>query len=529
VEPARLMAQVSREIGRQVGILIDRHGDIEQVVVGNAERLYLPDFGRMSESGGRLRGLRLVHTHLKGEPLTEEDLGDMALLRLDIVAALDVSEKGLPGDIQFANLLPENDDKKRYQVSEPVSVHHLNEDFMGLMSALEDQFTQLNKGKGHAVKKLRFNDHAFLVGVTTESSAVQDERLDELAQLAETAGVEVVGRVVQRRFQIDPKYILGIGRLRELLIECMQADADLLIFDRELSPAQLRSLSEFTDMKVIDRTQLILDIFASRAQTSDGRIQVELAQLKYRLPRLAQKKDRAFSRLMGGIGGRGPGEQKLEIDRRVIRDRISLLEREIEKLSEQRRLRREKRKRNDMPVVGLVGYTNAGKSTLLNKLTNSNVFVENKLFATLDPTSRRLRFPDEREMLLVDTVGFIRELPQELISAFKATLEELNETDLLLHVVDISNPQCEQQMSSVDKIMKDMELSGIPQIIVFNKIDMLPEDVEIERPESGHYVCVSAHKGTGLSDLVKMIRHEIGKAKKTTGSGENTKKGRKQQ
>ncbi len=517
------MAGISREIGRQIGILIDRRGNIEQVIIGNAERLYMPDFGRLGESAGRLRNLRLVHTHLKGEPLSEEDLGDMALLRLDMVAALEVDEKGFPGNIQYAHLLPENDEKKRFWISDPISVHHLNEDFLELMSALEDQFSQL---KGRQVHKLRFTDRAFLVGVTTESSAIQDERLDELAQLAETAGVEVVGRVVQRRFQIDPKYILGVGRLRELLIECMQADADLLIFDRELSPAQLRSIAEFTDMKVIDRTQLILDIFAGRAQTRDGRIQVELAQLKYRLPRLAQKKDRAFSRLMGGIGGRGPGEQKLEIDRRVTRDRIALLEREIEKLSEQRRLRREKRKRNDVPVVGLVGYTNAGKSTLLNRLTNSNVFVENKLFATLDPTSRRLRFPDEREMLLVDTVGFIRELPQELISAFKATLEELNETDLLLHVVDISSPQCEQQMSSVDRILKDMQLSGIPQIVVYNKIDMLPEDVEIEKPDSGRFVCISAHNGTGLPDLVNMIRREVGKAVKHRESARNSQSGR---
>lgn len=257
----------------------------------------------------------------------------------------------------------------------------------------------------------------------------------------------------------------------------MQLGADLIVFDAELSPAQVRSIGEATDLKIIDRPQLILDIFAQRAQSREGKLQVELAQLKYMLPRLIAGSDSAFSRLAGGIGGRGPGETKLETDRRRVRDKINGLEKQIDVLARQRGERRKERLRHDVPIVSLVGYTNAGKSTLLNTLTNSHVFAEKKMFATLDPTSRRLRLPIEREIVINDTVGFIRDLPETLVAAFRATLEEIGESDLLLHIVDAANPRCLHHIEAVERILGDLKMHEIPRIIVFNKADLL-EDFE---------------------------------------------------
>ncbi len=505
-ELARLISETSFELGRQIGLVISRRGEIEQVIVGNADRLYLPDFGRFRMADGRFRGLRLVHTHLKGEGLSDDDLTDLALLRLDVIAVITVSSDGLPDRIQVAHLLPENSEQKHFEVSPLVNFHSYEEDFTGLMGALEEQFSRI---KGRELHDGISRERVYLVGVTTGPVSEEEERLDELAELARTAGLEVAGRMIQRRFKIDNRYVMGSGRLRDMLIECMQADAEILVFDRELTPGQLRSLADYTEMRVLDRTQLILDIFAQRAQSRDGKLQVELAQLKYRLPRLAQSRDKAFSRLMGGIGGRGPGEQKLEIDRRRIRSRIAHLEKQVDKLTDQRRLRRSNRRRSGAPVVGLVGYTNAGKSTILNRMTKSKVFVEDKLFATLDPTSRRIRFSDESEMVLVDTVGFIRELPKELTSAFRATLEELSEADLLLHVVDISNAHYEDHIVSVEKILKDLELHELPFIMVFNKIDLLPDEVYVEPGEADKHAAISAKTGLGLPRLLSMMRTEI--------------------
>jgi GTP-binding protein HflX len=272
---------------------------------------------------------------------------------------------------------------------------------------------------------------------------------------------------------------MGRGKLDELLIRALQLGADMLIFDQELSPAQVRSLSEATDLKVVDRAQLILDIFAQRAQSREGKIQVELAQLKYLLPRLISGQDSAFSRLAGGIGGRGPGETKLETDRRRVRDRINRLEQEIEIQKHRRQERRKERTKNRLPIISIVGYTNAGKSTLLNTLTASDVRAEQRMFATLDPTSRRLRLPREREVIINDTVGFIRDLPPDLLSAFRATLEEISESSLLIHLVDISNRRFEQQVESVERILAELKLGEIPMIIALNKADLVdPESQE---------------------------------------------------
>ena len=296
----------------------------------------------------------------------------------------------------------------------------------------------------------------------------------ELRELARTARVEVIDEFIQRPRSLNPRFLMGEGKMRDVVIQALQHGASMLIFDQELTPAQIRSISAMTELKVIDRSQLILDIFARRAKSLDGKVQVELAQLKYLLPRLTGRGVQ-MSRLMGGIGGRGPGETKLETDRRRIRDRIASLERELKELSRGRSQRRQQRIKAGVPIVSIVGYTNAGKSTLLNALTKSDVFTEDLLFATLDTSTRRLRFPREREVIITDTVGFIRSLPKSLMGAFKATLEELQDADLLLHVVDASNPRFEDQIAQVRAILAELELGDKQELLVFNKADLLDE------------------------------------------------------
>jgi GTP-binding protein HflX len=345
-------------------------------------------------------------------------------------------------------------------------------DFLSLINSLEEEMARNRR----ASRRDGVKDRAILVGVTTGAIADAEESMAELSELANSDGMVVQDRVLQRRQTIDPRTVLGRGKLDELLIRSLQLGADMLVFDRELTPAQVRSLSEATDLKIIDRSQLILDIFAQRAQSSEGKIQVELAQLKYLLPRLIAGQDSAFSRLAGGIGGRGPGETKLEMDRRRVRDRINRLEKEIEAQRLRRQERRKVRTRNELPIVSIVGYTNAGKSTLLNALTNSDVRAEQRMFATLDPTSRRLRLPREQEIIINDTVGFIRDLPPGLLSAFRATLEEIGDSRLLIHLVDISNPRWSQQIQSVERILEELHVAQIPSILALNKADLV--DVE---------------------------------------------------
>jgi len=310
--------------------------------------------------------------------------------------------------------------------------------------------------------------------IPSDTTLSAESSLDELKELSRSAGVEVFDTVIQYRPEPDPKFLLGKGKLSSLVIKAMQMGANLLIFDHELTPAQVRSITDFTELKVIDRTQLILDIFAQRAHSREGKIQVELAQLKYLLPRLANT-EKALSRLTGGIGARGPGETKLEINRRRIRDRIHLLEKAILGIEKSRGQRRVKREKAAIPVISIVGYTNAGKSTLLNALTASSVFTEDRLFATLDPKSSRLRFPCDAEAVITDTVGFICDLPSDLFAAFRATLDELKEADFLLHVVDISNPHFEDHIQAVEKIFAELGIAGKPALLVFNKVDRFPD------------------------------------------------------
>jgi len=476
-ELAAYLCTISREIERQVGVLCNRRGDIEHVFVGDASRINLPEIGRIRAGRGRFRGLRLVHTHLRNEPLTRDDLVDLALLRLDLVAAIGVTPDGRTADLHVAHLLPPVEGGQPWRILPSEPFHRSTLDAAAMIDALEEEFERVAPS---AVATDR-RDRALLVVVDIkqrrggQGGAVampMAGRVEELRELCRTAGVRVMGVLEQRRPEADPKYLVGRGKLEEVLIRAMQLDANVLIFDPDLSPGQAHAIADFTDVRVIDRTMLILDIFAQRAKSRDGKLQVELAQLRYRLPRLHEK-NTMMSRLTGGIGGRGPGETKLEENRRRARERINRLEREIERFGAQRAGRRAERERRGLPVVAIVGYTNAGKSTLLNTLTASDVLAEDKLFATLDPTTRRLRFPREREIIIADTVGFIRDLPRDLAAAFRATLEELDEADLLLHVVDAADPDHEQQIAAVERILADLGLAETPRLMVMNKIDRL--------------------------------------------------------
>lgn len=483
-EFARQLSELSHETGRQIGALIDRKGYVEYVVIGDARRIEWPDLKRTRVGEGRFRGLRALHTHLRGEDLTQDDLNDLALLRLDLMAVVDVDARtGLPGRVRAAHVLPttaaevgENGDAEdSYVFLEAPHVAQLDVDFLELIASLEEEMAR-NRRAG---RRAGARDRAILVGVTTSSLMEAEESMAELRELAQSAGVVVLNEIIQRRQKIDPRTVLGKGKLEELIVRALRLGADMIVLDRELTPAQVRSVTEATDLKVIDRAQLILDIFAQRAQTAEGKIQVELAQLKYLLPRLVVGQDSAFSRLAGGIGGRGPGETKLETDRRRVRDRITRLEREIETQQKRREQRRKERTRRGLPVISIVGYTNAGKSTLLNTLTASSVHAEQRMFATLDPTSRRLRLPREQEVIINDTVGFIRDLPPDLIAAFRATLEEIDQSDLLIHLVDSSNPRWQQQVESVERILGELGHASVPRLTVFNKADLLkPEEAE---------------------------------------------------
>ena len=513
-ELARHLTETSREIGRQVGVLLNRRGEVEHVIIGDARQLELPDIGRARAGQLRLRGLRLVHTHLKAEPLTRDDLTDLVLLRLDAIAAVVAQDDGLPGRVFYATLLPFDPGGDLYRQEEAESVFALDFDAQASVEALEQEMA-----RAAPTREVGTEGRAILIGVHTRDRARAETSMVELRELARTASVEVVDVILQGRPAIDPRTLIGEGKLQDVLVRSMALGADLLIFDHNLSPSQSRNIAEHTALKILDRTQLILDIFARRAQSADGKLQVELAQLKYMLPRLVGKDD-SLSRLAGGIGGRGPGETKLEVDRRAARDRISHLEKRIDRLSNDRATRRRQRRKQGVPVISIVGYTNAGKSTLLNKLTDSTVLAENKLFATLDPTSRRLRFPRDREVVITDTVGFIRDLPKDLINAFRATLEELEEADLLLHVVDASDPQHDDQARSVERVLSTLDVKDTPRLLVFNKADRAPEAAETLALGSETGVAVSALTGAGFPLLLQRCEQILWKSGKVQAPGD---------
>lgn len=524
-EFARQLAGISRTIRRQVGALVDRRGTITWVGVGDAHRIELPDLKRQRVAGRRLRGLRFVHTHLADEPLTRDDLADLVLLRLDLMAALTVREDGLPGVVHAAHLRPpgrqgnaglqtgiaaqgaaKQEEETPWELLPPVPPSQLDLDCTELLADLERTFARFAPERPGR----RYSGRAILVGVGEKALPLGDV-MEELAELARDAGLEVVDSLVQRRARLDPRTLVGRGKLEALVIRALDRGADLILFACDLSPSQARNISQATDLKVLDRTQLILDIFARRATSREGKLQVELAQLRYRLPRLVQR-DTSLSRLGGGIGGRGPGETRLEVDRRRVRERIARLQRDLAQVAVKRDVRRKRREVRGLPVVSLVGYTNAGKSTLLNRLTRSEVAAGDRMFETLDPTNRRLRVPVEREVLLADTVGFIHDLPEDLIEAFRGTLEEISAASLLLQVVDASSSRLDSRAAAVEGLLAELGFVEIPRIVLLNKVDRLDEAARAALPqrlagaETWH---VSGITGEGLEELVGEIARLI--------------------
>ncbi|MDR4480269.1 MAG: GTPase HflX [Nitrospira sp.] len=497
VELARTTCQLTREIRRPIGLLITRRGVIEQVLVGAGCAPTFESLAKFRVGSHSLRGLRLIRTHLHDDPLSQDDLTHLALLRLDLIGVLGVDEAGEPSLLHLAHLLPPNQQGEICRILKPVPFHDLDLQLDGFLHSLESDLqrsdARLDVGGG--------TESAILVSASAKSHAEQEEHLEELNELAGSAGVRVLDRVAQRTHEGYERYLLGKGKLKEVVMRALQKGADLVIFDQDLAPAQARAISEITDLKMIDRTQLILDIFARRAHTREGKVQVELAQLRYLLPRLSGH-GTSLSRLGGGIGSRGPGETKLETDRRRIRDRIAHLEREIDDVARHQDQRRSRRVRQGLPILSIVGYTNAGKSTLLNTLTHSQIPAQDRLFETLDTTSRRLRFPHDREVIVTDTVGFIRDLPNDLVGAFRTTLDELRDADMLLHVVDASAPNINQQITAVETVLQSLAMDTIPRVMVLNKSDRLSAHEVLVLCERYHAIGISALNRDTLRPLI---------------------------
>ena len=503
-ELARDISQLSHEIRRQIGLLVDRQGRVALVVVGDHRRIVIPSTDDYRAAPGRLNGLRCVHTHLNHEPLSRDDLTDLALLRLDLMAAIGQSADGYPHTVHVAHLLPGTSERLPHRLLPPLAPGALDIDCAAMIHALEDELERVVSGRAAGAAP----DRALLISVSAVSRRRTEESMAELKELARSGGIEVIGSVIQTRDTVDHRFLVGSGKLQDLAIRALQGGATILIFDQELNPSQIRSITDQIALKVIDRTQLILDIFAQRARSREGKLQVELAQLKYLLPRLLGK-GTAMSRLAGGIGGRGPGETKLEVDRRRVRKRIRQLEAALEEVRRHRRQLRSQRDKKHLPVISIIGYTNAGKSTLLNSLTKSRVLAERRLFATLDPSSRRLRFPRDIEVIITDTVGFIRDLPQDLMVAFRATLEELEVADLLLHVIDISNPRVEDQIQAVEAILADLHLDLKATLKVFNKKDLAAADRVDALCRRHGAVAIAAVDKTTLSPLIERMQSLI--------------------
>ncbi len=505
---ARDLGDLALELRKNVSTLVDRRGRVVTVAVGDAADTPLPSLSGEAES--RLYGLRLIHTHLKPGGLSNADLSMLFLNRLDAMIAVDVHENNRGhtevGQVHLAQVAPPDSEEEDWLIERPLSAREAEDiNILERIRALEEELT---RSAGARETKRTSQERAVLIGLNTgESTFESDSRLAELAELARSAGATVAVMSKQQRTAPDPRTLIGRGKLQELVSKAYHEDADLLIFDRELNPAQARDIAEETRLKVIDRTQLILDIFAQNARGREAHVQVELAQLQYQVTRLAGR-GRAMSRLGGGIGSRGPGETKLEVDRRRIRDRITALEADVAEISRRRSEGRKSRTRSEVPVIALVGYTNAGKSTLFNALAKADVLSQNRLFATLRPTTREGWLPAlgkwGAKALYTDTVGFIRDLPDELINAFRATLEELHDADLLLHVVDAATPGAPDRVDAVNRILDELGLE-VPRLVVLNKADMA-EGTTV-RELGGRYdaLGVSASTGAGLDDLKALL------------------------
>lgn len=499
---ARKVAHAAFLSRRLVGVLLDRKGEVKEVMVGDATRLYLPDIGRRGGKD-RLRGLRLVvarpsplNVENKKLTLAHDFKTDLEKLRLDAVIEIDASRE-VDGPLVLGHLYRDRSGEVGFTSTKVLafrSAHELTDNFTDFIKALLEDLDLGEKVSGKA-------DRAILVGVYNSSKKQGLSSMAELSELARSAHVTVVDKIYQWRTKSYPKTMIGTGKLEDICLHALSMGVEMLIFDGDLSPSQLMNITDMTDLKILDRSMLILDIFAQRAVTREGKMQVEMAQLIYSLPRL-EKKQSGLSRLTGGIGGRGPGETKLEVNKRRVKDRLAKLEDEMEKIKKQRELRRKVRKSNMLPTLAIVGYTNAGKSTLINALSGSDIYAKDELFATLDPHSRKLRFPRDQEVVVTDTVGFINHLPESLMKAFMATLEELHDADLLLHVVDIADDNWQMQIKVVNDVLSKLECDK-PKVLVFNKIDKLDKKELLKRKQGFDAICISAVGKVGLDKLIK--------------------------
>ncbi|WP_339378709.1 GTPase HflX [Calothrix sp. NIES-2100] len=529
-EFSQRLAAISTEINQPVCTYLNRRGQVIRVGVGTPRQTQIPPLELPRYGAERLSGIRCIATHLKPEPPNEAALTAMAMQRLDALVVLNITGTGFTRrgggaagyvkEAYLAHLTPQESQallavgssgvpSPSWSVSSPLSLDELTQqDFLDLVENLEAEFQREFLGQQVDTD----HDRVLIVGVMTDDQTPLEfqDTLAELARLVDTAGGDVLQTVQQKRSRIHPQTVVGEGKVQEVALTAQTLGANLVVFDRDLSPAQVRNLEAQIGLRVVDRTEVILDIFAQRAQSRAGKLQVELAQLEYMLPRLTGR-GQAMSRLGGGIGTRGPGETKLETERRAIGRRISRLQQEVNQLQAHRSRLRQRRQHREVPSVALVGYTNAGKSTLLNALTNAEVYTADQLFATLDPTTRRLVIPhaetgETQEILLTDTVGFIHELPASLMDAFRATLEEVTEADGLLHLVDLSHPAWLSHIRSVREILAQMPVTPGPALVAFNKIDQVnSETLALAREEFPLAIFISASQRLGLETL----RHRL--------------------
>ncbi len=511
-ELAVKLADITEYINREISVYITRSGQIIEIAVGDNATVELPSFsGR--RGAGRLSGIRCIHTHPGGNPyLSGVDISALKNNKYDAMVAIGVVSPDFTKSELTFGLITGIDSNENYTAEcyGPYSIEDAeNINFVNTVSTIE---RILDKQTGTASLQV-LSERAILIGMEwgrNDSLWTVDDSLEELKQLADTAGATVIKKFIQKRPKPDPAFFIGRGKVQELALYAQQENIDLCIFDDELSPAQQRNIESVMGIRILDRTALILDIFAQRARTNEGKLQVELAQLQYTLPRIMGK-GLMLSRLGGGIGTRGPGETKLEVDRRRIRDRIAFIKDQIEKVKAVRSLHRSKRKKNNVFEVSLVGYTNAGKSTLLNTLTNSDIYAKDQLFATLDPTTRQLTLPNKQEIIITDTVGFIQRLPHQLIAAFRSTLEVVTEADLLVHVIDVSHELYKEQAAAVHEVLKEIGAETKPVITVYNKIDKLPPDSKLadRLALEEDTVCISAAKKLNLESLQQMIESHL--------------------
>lgn len=511
-ELAVKLADITEYINREISVYITRSGQIIEIAIGDNATVELPSFsGR--RGAGRLSGIRCIHTHPGGNPyLSGVDISALKNNKYDAMVAIGVVSPDFTKSELTFGLITGIDSNENYTAEcyGPYSIEDAeNINFVNTVSTIE---RILDKQTGTASLQV-MSERAILIGMEwgrNDSLWTVDDSLEELKQLADTAGATVIKKFIQKRPKPDPAFFIGRGKVQELALYAQQENIDLCIFDDELSPAQQRNIESVMGIRILDRTALILDIFAQRARTNEGKLQVELAQLQYTLPRIMGK-GLMLSRLGGGIGTRGPGETKLEVDRRRIRDRIAFIKDQIEKVKAVRSLHRSKRKKNNVFEVSLVGYTNAGKSTLLNTLTNSDIYAKDQLFATLDPTTRQLTLPNKQEIIITDTVGFIQRLPHQLIAAFRSTLEVVTEADLLVHVIDVSHELYKEQAAAVHEVLKEIGAETKPVITVYNKIDKLPPDSKLadRLALEEDTVCISAAKKLNLETLQQMIESHL--------------------